>query len=67
MLLTFFTSLESIIPIIVMIMVGYFMSRAKWIDDKFGSAITKYLLNIALPCYMIWNLVGNFDRSKFFL
>ncbi|HBC95310.1 MAG TPA: malate transporter [Clostridium sp.] len=66
MLLTFFTSLESIIPIIVMIMVGYFMSRAKWIDDKFGSAITKYLLNIALPCYMIWNLVGNFDRSKFF-
>jgi predicted permease len=66
MLLTFFTSLESIVPIIIMILVGYFMSRARWIDDKFGNAITKYLLNIALPCYMIWNLVSNFDRNKFF-
>ncbi len=65
MLLTFFTSLQSILPIMIMIAVGYGMSRAGWIDDKFGTAITKYLLNIALPCYMIWNLVGNFDRSKF--
>lgn len=65
MLLTFFTSLESILPIIIMILVGYFMSRAGWIDDKFGDAITKYLLNIALPCYMVWNLVGSFSRDEF--
>lgn len=65
MLLTFFTSLESILPIIIMILVGYSMSRAGWIDDKFGNAITKYLLNIALPCYMVWNLVGSFSRDKF--
>lgn len=65
MLLTFLTSFESILPIIIMILVGYFMARAGWIDEKFGGAITKYLLNIALPCYMIWNLVKNFDRGKF--
>ena len=65
MLQIFLTSLEAILPILFMILVGYFMSRAGWIDDRFGNAITKYLLNIALPCYMIWNLVGSFDRSKF--
>lgn len=66
MLLIFLTSLASIVPIITMILVGYFMSRAGWIDEKFGNAITKYLLNISLPCYMIWNLVSNFDRDRFF-
>ena len=65
MLLTFLTSLESILPIVIMILVGYLMARAGWIDEKFGGAITKYLLNIALPCYMVWNLVKNFDRGKF--
>lgn len=63
---TFLTSAAGIAPIIFMIAVGFFMSRMKWIDDKFGTAITKYLLNISLPCYMIWNLVGSFDRKKFF-
>mgnify|MGYP000984411113 CR=1 FL=1 len=65
-MLAFLTSFKSILPIVMMILVGYFMARAGWIDDKFGSAITKYLLNIALPCYMVWNLVGSFDREKFF-
>lgn len=66
MLPTFLTAVAGIAPIILMIAVGFFMSRMGWIDDKFGTAITKYLLNIALPCYMIWNLVGSFDRQKFF-
>ena len=65
MLHTFLTSAASIAPIILMILVGFFMSRKKWIDEKFGTSITKYLLNISLPCYMIWNLVSSFDRAKF--
>lgn len=65
MLQTFLTSMESILPIIIMILVGFGMNRAGWIDDKFGNAITKILLNVSLPCYMIWNLMKNFDREKF--
>jgi malate permease and related proteins len=64
MLHTLLTASESIVPIIVMIAVGFFMARKGWINETFGNASSKFLLNIALPCYMIWNLMDNFDRGK---
>lgn len=64
MLQTLLTSLESIVPIVVMIAAGFFMARMKWIDERFGSACSKFILNLALPCYMIWNLMENFDRNS---
>lgn len=64
MLQTFLTSMESVVPIIVMIAAGFFMARMKWIDEKFGSACSKFILNLALPCYMIWNLMDNFNRNS---
>lgn len=66
MLTVFFRSIESIIPIIVMILAGYLMARAGWIDEKFGNSLAKFITNLSLPCYMIWNLTDTFDRDKFF-
>lgn len=65
MLLTLLTSAESILPIVVMIIVGYVTARIGWINNKVGSAFTKLILNVSLPCYMIWNLTSSFDRDKF--
>jgi malate permease and related proteins len=65
MLLTFLTSVESILPIAVIILVGFVMARVGWINEKVGKAFTKLILNISLPCYMIWNFMSSFNRDKF--
>lgn len=67
MLQTFLTSVESILPVIIIILVGYFSARMGWIDEKVGNAFTKIILNISLPCYMIWNITNFFDRDKFLM
>lgn len=64
MLQTLLTASESIVPIVIMIAAGLFMARKGWIDEAFGNASSKFILNIALPCYMIWNLMDSFDRDK---
>lgn len=64
MLFTFLTSAESILPIVIILLVGYFMARVGWIDDRIGGMLTKIILNVMLPCYMIWNLVSSFDEEK---
>jgi len=67
MLQTFRTSVDSILPVVVMILVGYCSARIGWIDEKIGNAFTKIILNISLPCYMIWNITNSFDRDKFLM
>lgn len=41
------------------------MARAGWINGETGSAISKLVMYISLPCYMIWNITDTFDRDKF--
>jgi len=60
----FLHSVESILTIILMFMAGYFMTRAGWLDNRAGDVFAKVILNASLPCYMIWNLMSNFDRDK---
>lgn len=64
--ITFLNSIESIIPIVVLILTGYLMARAGWINEGFGNSLSKFIVNVSLPCYMIWNLTDTFDRDKFF-
>lgn len=64
MLLLFFHATESILTIVAMFMIGYFMTRAGWINDSTGNTFAKIILNVSLPCYMLFNLMSNFDRTK---
>lgn len=62
--MTFLNSIESILTIIIMIMTGYFLTRAGWFNDATGKAFSKVILNISLPCYMLYNIISTFDRSE---
>lgn len=62
--MVFWHSLESILTIIVMFMTGYFMARAGWLNDETGRVFTKIILNVSLPCYMLWNIMTNFTRAS---
>lgn len=47
-----------------MISIGYFLSHKGWFDDKSSKLISKLVVNISLPAYMISNLVSTYDREK---
>jgi len=62
--MTFLNSMESLLTIIIMIMTGYFMTRAGWFNDATGKVFSKVILNISLPCYMLYNITSTFDRTE---
>lgn len=63
--MTFIHSIESIFTIIIMFMSGYFMTRLGWLDHKISGVFSKIVMNLSLPCYMIYNLTTTFTRSEF--
>ena len=45
----FITSIESIIPIIAMIVLGYILQNRGWFGENFGANLSHLIMNIALP------------------
>lgn len=45
----FLTSLESIVPIIALIVLGYFLQAKGWFHDDFGNDLSKLIMNVAMP------------------
>lgn len=46
---SFITSIQSIIPIIVIIIFGYYLQVCGWFSDSFGPDLSRLIMNIALP------------------
>ncbi|GFP75451.1 AEC family transporter [Clostridium fungisolvens] len=57
-------SMQSVLCILLMISVGYFFSRIGWFNDGTAKLFSKVVVNIAVPGYMISNLISTYDRSK---
>ena len=49
MWMLFLTSLESIIPIIALIVLGYFLQVRGWFHNDFGNDLSKLIMNVAMP------------------
>lgn len=57
-------SLESVLIIVIIFMTGYWMTCAGWLNNEIGGVFSKIVLNVALPCYLFWNLVNDFSKSE---
>ena len=45
----FLTSIQSIVPIIVIIILGYFLQVRGWFQESFGNDLSKLIMNVAMP------------------
>ena len=45
----FITSIQSIIPIIAIILLGFFLQSKDWFAENFGANLSRLIMNIALP------------------
>lgn len=59
-----FSAAGSVLSIVIMICVGYILTAKKWFDENVLKLFSRLVCNIALPCLMISDLVGNFNREK---
>lgn len=64
MILTLLHSIQSILTIVVMFMVGWLLTHVGWLDEKTSVVFSKIIVNVAFPCYMLWNMMSNFDKAK---
>lgn len=65
MFLTFLHAIESLISIIIMVSLGYFLTAKGWFNQENSRLLPRLVNYVALPTYMIWNLLSTFDKETF--
>lgn len=58
-----FSSMESIFSIMIMIGIGYFISRLGWLGEGTSALFSKIIINIAVPGYMISSFLETYDKE----
>lgn len=53
----------SVFSVIVMICIGFALAKRGWFDANAGSMLSRIVITISLPAYMIANLMGGYDRA----
>lgn len=59
-----FTSVQSILTIVLIIALGYALRRKKWFDDNFAGTISKLLMQIALPASIFTSVLKRLSLDK---
>lgn len=57
-------AIQGVLSIILMIAIGYILSYRGWFDSKSSKLISRLVVSVSLPAYMIANLMGQYDRDK---
>ncbi len=57
-------SVESIFVIFLLIGVGFFVAWKKWVSRDTAKAISKIVINIAVPGTLVYNFSANFSRQQ---
>ena len=55
----FFTSIESVLTIVILIAVGYFLQKYKWFGPDFSKGISKLVVNVGFPCSIFTGILAN--------
>ena len=60
----FFAADQSVLSIMIMILIGYFLAYKKLLDEKAIKLITTIVINISLPMMMMNTILSNFTKQK---
>jgi len=62
--MNFYQSMSSILSIAVIVSLGYLFAVRRVLDSNAGNVCARLVTSIALPAYMLSNLLQNFERDK---
>lgn len=60
----FFNAVSACLVLLLLMSVGYFMGRLGWMTAAEKKFISKYIVNIAVPCNCMVGLLNNLNRSS---
>ena len=61
MLDVFITSLNAVVPIVLLILLGYLLRRFNFLNDGFVSVGNKFVFKVCLPCMLFVNIYDSMD------
>ena len=56
--------MESIIPIIVIIVLGYVLQNRGWFEESFGANLSRLIMNVALPASIFVSVMKYLTLDK---
>ena len=59
----FLRSISGILVILGMILVGFVIGEKGWFDDKSRGLLAKLVIQVALPCYMLYTITQRFTAA----
>lgn len=62
----FLSSIESTLPILLIIALGYWLRKQGWFADSFAGNLSKLILNIALPAGIFVSILKYLNRDTLF-
>ncbi|MDD4503216.1 MAG: AEC family transporter, partial [Clostridiaceae bacterium] len=57
---------QSVLSIVVMIALGYYLTRRGLFDEGVSKLFSKLVINVSLPAMMVSNLLTGFDRENLY-
>lgn len=60
----FWTSIQSVLSIVIMMAVGYFCRAKDWFGDKFSKGLSQVIMKIALPCGIFMSMLKRFHLDQ---
>lgn len=58
------TSVQSVLTILLIITLGYYLQQKGWFSDSFGGSISKLLMNVALPASIFTSVLERLTLNK---
>ncbi len=56
-------AVQSVLSIIIMLVMGWLMAHKGWFDERTPKLLTRLVVNVALPLYMISNIMGTYNKE----
>ncbi|MGN1396537.1 MAG: AEC family transporter, partial [Streptococcus gallolyticus] len=58
------TSIENILPIILIIALGFYLNEKGWFGNEFGGNISRLIMNVALPASIFVSVLKYLTLTK---
>ncbi|MBF0903974.1 MAG: AEC family transporter [Atopobium sp.] len=60
----FLTSLQNVLPIILIIVLGYILRKINWLNETFAGQASKLIMNVALPASIFVAVLKNLSLNQ---
>lgn len=62
--MVFLKGIESILPIVFIIILGYILAMKRWLDESTSELFSKIVVKVSLPALMFYTVIENLQKNQ---